>query len=117
MRAFPAGDSARPRRIRAWLAANDGFRRHVLRELRRRGPLASREIEDRAAEPWASSGWTAGKNVSVNAVHAEPGVGTEAAAAVGTAIRDLAGFLGAGEVEYAGAVPRGWRRRLEFTPT
>jgi uncharacterized protein YcaQ len=31
-----------------WLAANRPFRRHVLRELERRGPLLSREIEDHA---------------------------------------------------------------------
>ena len=30
----------------AWLAANRPFRRHVLRELERRGPLLGREIED-----------------------------------------------------------------------
>jgi uncharacterized protein len=33
-------------RIIAWLKANAAFRRYVLRELRERGPLLSREIED-----------------------------------------------------------------------
>jgi uncharacterized protein YcaQ len=34
------------KRIIAWLKANPAFRRYVLRELRERGPLLSREIED-----------------------------------------------------------------------
>ena len=38
------------RRIIEWLKANAAFRRHVLKELRERGPLLSREIED-APEP------------------------------------------------------------------
>lgn len=33
---------------REWLSANQSFRRYVLRELERRGPLLSREIEDHA---------------------------------------------------------------------
>ena len=40
-------DSAR-KRVDAYLKANAGYRRHVLRELERRGPLLSREIEDHA---------------------------------------------------------------------
>jgi uncharacterized protein YcaQ len=37
------------RRRRAFLAENIGFRRYVLRELERRGPLLARELEDRSA--------------------------------------------------------------------
>jgi uncharacterized protein len=37
------------RRRREFLRRNAGFRRYVLRELERRGPLLSRELEDRAA--------------------------------------------------------------------
>ena len=59
----PRGESARPRYVRGWLAANQGFRRYVLRELRRRGPLRSRELEDRAEVPWRSGGWNDGKNL------------------------------------------------------
>jgi uncharacterized protein YcaQ len=47
-----------------WLRVNEPFRRYVLEELRERGPLLSRDIEDRAVEPWASTGWTGNKNVS-----------------------------------------------------
>ncbi len=41
-------DNARERRIAAFLKENASFRRYVLRELERRGPLLSREIEDHA---------------------------------------------------------------------
>jgi hypothetical protein len=45
------------------LKANAAFRRYVLAELRKRGPLLSRELEDRCAEPWPSTGWTVNRNV------------------------------------------------------
>lgn len=64
MRRFPSGDSARARLIRRWLEANAPFRRYVLSELRRRGPLQSRQLEDRSVEPWPSTGWTANRNVT-----------------------------------------------------
>ena len=35
----------------------------MLRTLRGRGPLRSREIEDRAQVPWSTGGWNDGKNV------------------------------------------------------
>ena len=65
MERYPIGDYARPRRIREWLKANAAFRRYVLRELERRGPLLSRELKDRSAQPWRSTGWTANRNVSL----------------------------------------------------
>jgi uncharacterized protein YcaQ len=46
-----------------WLGANDAFRRYVLAELETRGPLRSRDLEDRAQVPWQSSGWTHDRNV------------------------------------------------------
>jgi uncharacterized protein len=49
--------NARERRIAAFLKENAGYRRYVLRQLERRGPLLSREIEDHAGfrrekHPW-----------------------------------------------------------------
>jgi uncharacterized protein YcaQ len=49
--------NARQQRIAAFLKENAGYRRYVLRELERRGPLLSRELEDHAghrreAHPW-----------------------------------------------------------------
>jgi uncharacterized protein YcaQ len=50
--------------VRAWLRANDRFRRDVLRLLGRSGPLVSRDIPDTCVVPWASSGWTNNRNVT-----------------------------------------------------
>lgn len=48
---------------RAWLAANEEFRRYVVDRLRDSGPLPGNAIEDRAAVSWTSTGWTNGRNV------------------------------------------------------
>ncbi|MGH3202097.1 MAG: winged helix-turn-helix domain-containing protein [Streptosporangiaceae bacterium] len=48
---------------RAWLTANDDFRRYVLDLLAASGPLPGEAIEDRAAVGWVSTGWTHGRNV------------------------------------------------------
>ncbi len=63
MRRFPIGDTAWPRRVREWLEVAS-FRRYILRELQRNGPMPSRELDDRSRTPWRSTGWTAGRNVS-----------------------------------------------------
>lgn len=49
---------------RDWLAANRLFRDYVMAELKARGPLRSRDLEDRAQVGWRSSGWTHERNVS-----------------------------------------------------
>jgi uncharacterized protein YcaQ len=41
----------------AWLAENRSFRRHVLRELERRGPLLGREIEDHKGQTREHHDW------------------------------------------------------------
>jgi uncharacterized protein YcaQ len=65
MRTFPAGRTASSKRTKAWLAANEGLRRRIVRELSRRGPLPSRAFEAAdASERWASSGWTSGHDVT-----------------------------------------------------
>jgi uncharacterized protein YcaQ len=63
MRRWPVGDNYQTRRVRDFLAANVKFRRYVLAELRRRGPLRAREFEDRADAPWRTGGWNDGRNV------------------------------------------------------
>ncbi len=50
------------RRISAWMEENAEFRDHVIGTLRERGPLRSRDIEDRSAKAWASRGWTNKRN-------------------------------------------------------
>jgi uncharacterized protein YcaQ len=53
------------RRGMEFLKANSAFRRYVLRELERRGPLLSRELEDRSAKRWESSdGWHGERSVA-----------------------------------------------------
>src|SRR5260370_21063606 len=47
-----------------WLATNQPFRDYVMAELKARGPLRSRDLEDRAQVGWRSSGWTHERNVS-----------------------------------------------------
>lgn len=56
----PRGELASRRRVKQWLASNGGFRRYVLRELRRRGPLRSRDLEDRTEVPWPGGRWNDG---------------------------------------------------------
>jgi uncharacterized protein YcaQ len=52
------------RRGTEWLKQNSSFRRYVLRELERRGPLLSRELEDRSTGGWESHGWSGNRNVT-----------------------------------------------------
>ncbi|HZU12300.1 MAG TPA: crosslink repair DNA glycosylase YcaQ family protein [Chloroflexota bacterium] len=51
-------------RVGHWLRVNEPFRQYVLAELGARGPLLSRDLADRAVEPWESKGWTGNRNVS-----------------------------------------------------
>ena len=57
MRRYPHGEWKRHSYVRDWLAANDAFVSYVLRELRRRGPLRARDLENRAAAGWRTGGW------------------------------------------------------------
>jgi uncharacterized protein len=52
------------RRARAWLAANESFVTYALEELRKRGPLRSRDLEDRSESDWQSRGWTHQRNLT-----------------------------------------------------
>ncbi len=49
----------------AWVRANDGFRRDLLDELRRDGPLTRRELPDTCTVPWRSSGWNNNRNLAM----------------------------------------------------
>jgi uncharacterized protein YcaQ len=53
----------RPQHVREWLRANAAFRKYVLKELERNGPMLSRQFEDRSKVPWQSTGWTGNRNV------------------------------------------------------
>jgi uncharacterized protein YcaQ len=62
MSQWAAGDSVWPQRIRDFMTANEPFRAYLLAELQARGPLRSRQLEDRSVAAWPSSGWNDGRN-------------------------------------------------------
>ncbi|MFL5925420.1 MAG: DNA glycosylase AlkZ-like family protein [Gaiellaceae bacterium] len=63
---WPPGNGVWPARIREWVKANTSFRRYVLRELERNGPMLSRQFEDRAVVPWPSNGvWWGPRSVAI----------------------------------------------------
>jgi uncharacterized protein len=49
---------------RDWVRANDVCRLDILDRLAAAGPLPSRELPDRCAVPWRSTGWTNNRNVT-----------------------------------------------------
>ncbi len=51
--------------VRTFLAENPSFRRYVLREIEERGPLLSRELEDRAAGAWRDHRWWGSRRVGL----------------------------------------------------
>jgi uncharacterized protein YcaQ len=52
------------KRIRAWVTENSALRRSILGQLRRKGPMRSRDFEDKSLTGWESGGWTNDRNVS-----------------------------------------------------
>jgi uncharacterized protein YcaQ len=59
------GKYAWERRSAEFLKTNAAFKRYVLRELERRGPLLSRELDDDSVRTWESHGWYGTRNTSV----------------------------------------------------
>ena len=57
MRRIRRGGTAEGRRSNEYLRANAAYRRHILRELDRRGPLLSREIEDHRGTARRDHAW------------------------------------------------------------
>jgi uncharacterized protein len=53
------------RRADEFLKTNARYKRHVLRELERNGPLLSRELEDHSVRTFESGGWYGNRNVAV----------------------------------------------------
>jgi uncharacterized protein YcaQ len=53
------------RRGDEFLAKNARYKRHVLRELERNGPMLSRELEDHSVRTFESGGWWGNRNVAL----------------------------------------------------
>jgi uncharacterized protein YcaQ len=65
MREHTRGQLLWQRRMRDWMREHDGFRRYVLREFERRGPLLSRELEDRSGGAREPRRWYGSRNVGI----------------------------------------------------
>jgi uncharacterized protein YcaQ len=68
MRKYPdvsRGERTRHRYIRQWLKSNARLRRQILSQLRRKGPLCSRDMEGQAAVAWRTGGWNDRKQKQV----------------------------------------------------
>jgi uncharacterized protein YcaQ len=64
MRRWPSSSSVWTARVHNWIETNHALRDHILDSLCERGPLQSKNFTDHAVEPWESTGWTGGRNVS-----------------------------------------------------
>src|SRR5262245_35716486 len=64
MRRDPRPIYAHGRRTAEWLKANQPLRRHVLTQVRLKGPVRARDLEDLSRTPWRSGGWTDQRNVT-----------------------------------------------------
>jgi uncharacterized protein YcaQ len=58
MRTYYEGDAPRTKLYRRFYAANREFADALVEELRERGPLQARDLEDRSTEPWQHGYWT-----------------------------------------------------------
>ena len=63
MRRYPRNDYTRGNYVIDWLRDNAAFRAYILDEIGRRGPLLTRDLDDRADVPWQTGGWNDGKNL------------------------------------------------------
>jgi len=65
MRRRRTGKYSWERRGAEFLQKNAGYKRYVLNELERRGPLLSRELDDDSVRTWKSHGWHGSRNTGV----------------------------------------------------
>ena len=73
MKRFATADTLWPTRLREWMKDNSDLRKYMLSELRARGPLSSRDFEDKSESRWKharrkwglrESGWSGGRDAS-----------------------------------------------------
>jgi uncharacterized protein YcaQ len=65
MRRRRTGKYAWERRATEFLRRNARYRRYVLAELERNGPMLSRELDDHSVRTWESQGWYGSRNTAV----------------------------------------------------
>jgi uncharacterized protein YcaQ len=64
MRKFGTGDSNWAAHVRNWLEENHALEQYILDEIRRNGPMLSRQFDGDVRLNWQSGGWNSGRNVS-----------------------------------------------------
>jgi uncharacterized protein YcaQ len=73
MKMFATENTLWSTRLREWMKENSELRKHLLSELRGRGPLSTRDFEDKSESRWRharhkwglrESGWSSGRDVS-----------------------------------------------------
>lgn len=63
MRRYPSRESVHNERLRDFLEQNKALRRHILLQLRRRGPLRTSDFQDLSVKNYESTGWNVNRNV------------------------------------------------------
>jgi uncharacterized protein len=64
MRRYQTSDRPWVVQIRQWMQANQALLDNVMSSLRARGPLSSKDFEEKATVSWWSSGWTNDRNIN-----------------------------------------------------
>jgi hypothetical protein len=64
MKRFPSWSDVWTERVKLWLEKNATLRRQILSQLRKRGPVASRDLKGLTHVRWQSTGWTNERNVT-----------------------------------------------------
>jgi uncharacterized protein YcaQ len=64
MARYPSWTGLWSERVKAWLEKNATLRRQILIQLRKRGPIPSRELKGLTHVRWQATGWTSDRNVS-----------------------------------------------------
>jgi uncharacterized protein len=63
MESYRSGHSRWGTHTREWMSKNQELMDHILSALQERGPLSSKDFEEKAQVGWTSSGWTNDRNV------------------------------------------------------
>jgi uncharacterized protein len=64
MARYPTWNDAWEERVKVWLRTNATLRRQIMSQLRKSGPLASRDLKGPTEAGWKSTGWTNNRNIT-----------------------------------------------------